>query len=140
MTQRHPQLLITLSLQGGLVLELPGSMGTRRQVQVRDGELASTCHRILAAQLLEQTEIGLDGAPTQAQVKHWERHGIWADSQCRFCLSEGRAHASRPKTRRKVLVSVDRAGVEVRRIKTGLSSAPKTKKISSKKSAEELGL
>ena len=135
MTQRHPQLLITLSLQGGLVLELPGSMGTRRQVQVRDGELASTCHRILAAQLLEQTEIGLDGAPTQAQVRHWERHEIWPSGTCPFCVAEGRATGTK-KSSRPLAEFRGNGTVEVRTIPV----AKAKRRLETRKSIEDLGL
>lgn len=139
MAQRSPQVLVTLSPDGKLVLELPGTQATRRQLQVRDGELAETLHRILQAQLSDQTEIGLDGAPTQAQVQHWERHGIWASSQCRFCISEGRAKPdySVLRTKRKQVVYKTGQGVEVRRILSG-ASGPKT--IKAKKNASELGL
>lgn len=138
MTQRHPQLLVTLSPQGGLVLELPGTQGTRRQLSVREGEFTQTCLRVLRAQQEQRTEIGTDGAPTQVQVQHWERHNIWPDSRCRFCLSEGRASPEYPKAKRRVLVHSTKSGVEVRRIKAGASA--KHKVSSSKRTAEELEL
>jgi hypothetical protein len=139
MTQHTPQILVTLSPAGKLVLELPGSQATRRQLQVRDGELAETLHRILTAQLQQQTEIGLDGAPTQAQVQHWERHGIWADSRCRFCLAEGRAKPdhSQFRVRRKEVVYKTPAGVEVRTIKSGLGGA---RVLQAKRNAKDMGL
>lgn len=137
MTQRVPQLILTLSPEGGLVLELPGTQSTRRQVPVRDGELAQTCHRILQAQMADQVEIGADGAPTVQQVKHWERHQIWADSRCRFCLAEKRATPERPRLARKVLVSRDSSGVEVRRIRAGVTGLGQQ---SAKKDAGEIGL
>lgn len=135
---RAPQLLVTLSPQGELVLELPGQQATRRQVICRDGEFAATCHRILEAQQADRTEIGHDGAPTQAQVRHWERHGTWPDSHCRFCLAEGSATPdySRVSTRRKVLVS-ECNGVEVRVIKSGQAGLQTQR---ARKDAGDLGL
>lgn len=117
---KTPQLLVTLNPQGELCIELPGEQATRRQVICRDSEIAATLHRILLAQALDRTEIGLDGAPTQAQVRHWERHEIWPDNHCRFCLAEGRARPDHGQFRqaRKVLVSSCN-GVEVRVIKSG---------------------
>lgn len=135
---RTPQLIITLAPDGGLVIELPGS-GKRRQVRSRDSDFATSCRRMLEAQALDRTEIGLDGAPTQAQVRHWERHQIWPSGQCRFCHAEGRSRPDqgaglrRPK---KVLVS-ECHGVEVRRITSGVSGLGTQR---AKKNPEEMGL
>lgn len=137
MTSRVPQLLITLTPEGELAVELPGQQATRRQVLLRTSEAGATLLRILEAQARNQAEIGQDGAPTAAQVKHWERHGVWADSKCRFCLAEGRAKPDHAGARqsRKTLVYKDSTGVEVRRIKAGTKGHAVTKKT-----VEELGL
>lgn len=135
---KTPQVLVTLNPQGELTVELPG-VGTRRQIVCRDGEIAGTLHRILLAQALDRTEIGLDGAPTQAQVRHWERHEIWPDSHCRFCLAEGRArpdHGQGRTGRRRVLIS-ECHGVEVRVIKSGVQGQGQQR---AKKNAQEIGL
>lgn len=47
-------------------------------------------YRILDAQVQNQTKLGEDGAPTAAQVKHWERHELFSDPLCPFCKAEGR--------------------------------------------------
>lgn len=134
---KTPQIIVTLSPLGQLVIELPG-VGTRRQITSRDGEFHETCRRILEAQAMDRTEIGLDGAPTQAQVKHWERHQVWPDSHCRFCLAEGRVKVDHGQLRqkRKVLVSECR-GVEVRIIKAGTQGQGQQR---AKKLPEDMGL
>lgn len=88
-----PQLILTLSPQGQLIAELPGANGARRQVKLHgdDETVVASLHRMLAAQLRGRVAIGLDGAPTQAQERHWARHGgLWGDPTCAFCISEGR--------------------------------------------------
>lgn len=133
-----PQLILTLSPDGGLVAELPGPFATRRRVELRDASALDTCKRILHAQLGGQTEIGLDGAPTSAQVKHWERHEIWPDTRCAFCVREGRFGAPAQRARAKVLVQKRPDGVEVRRVRAGVSGLKKVSKTS--QTAKELGL
>ena len=87
-----PQVIVTLSPQGDLIAELPGLNGSRRQVPLRTNEetVESCLLRILNAQVKQQTSLGQDGAPTAAQVKHWERHDIFSDPSCPFCKAEGR--------------------------------------------------
>jgi hypothetical protein len=112
-----PQVIVTLAPNGTLIAELPGPNGARRQVPLGP-QPGPTLLRILQNQLSNRTEIGLDGAPTQAQVKHWERHEIWADPTCRFCIAERGLHPrQKPKatTQKPVVVSKSN-GVEVRRL------------------------
>jgi hypothetical protein len=112
-----PQVIVTLAPNGTLIAELPGPNGARRQVPLGKNP-GETLTRILQNQLSNRTEIGLDGAPTQAQVKHWERHEIWADPTCRFCIAERGLHPrQKPKatTQKPVVVSKSN-GVEVRRL------------------------
>lgn len=138
MTSRVPQLTVTLTPDGQLAVELPGHQATRRQIILRANEAGETLLRMLEGQARNQAEIGQDGAPTVAQVKHWERHSIWASSQCRFCLAEGRAkpdHSAHRRQGKKTLVYKDNTGVEVRRIKAGTKGHAVTKKT-----ATELGL
>jgi hypothetical protein len=100
-----PQVIVTLAPNGTLIAELPGPNGARRQVPLGP-QPGPTLLRILQNQLSNRTEIGLDGAPTQAQVKHWERHEIWADPTCRFCIAERGLHPrQKPKASRKSLWS-----------------------------------
>jgi hypothetical protein len=112
-----PQVIVTLAPNGTLIAELPGPNGARRQVPLGP-QPGPTLLRILQNQLSNRTEIGLDGAPTQAQVKHWERHEIWADPTCRFCIAERGLHPrQKPKaTAEKPVVVSKSNGVEVRRL------------------------
>jgi hypothetical protein len=114
-----PQLIVTITPDGKLAVELPGVQATRRQVVLRTAEAGESLLKMLNAQAADRTEIGLDGAPTAAQVKHWERHGTWPDSHCRFCIAEGRAKPDyeRVRTKKKELVFKRSDGVEVRTIK-----------------------
>lgn len=134
-----PQLILTLDPEtGALCAELPGQQATRRKVMLRTSEAGETLLRILNAQLQDRSEIGLDGAPTQAQVLHWERHGIWPSAQCRFCLAEGRAKKSPSDTRKAYTVSRGSDGVEVRRLPAGKSFRHKT--LDTKRSPGDLDL
>jgi hypothetical protein len=112
-----PQVIVTLAPNGTLIAELPGPNGARRQVPLGKNP-GETLVRILQGQLNSRVEIGLDGAPTQAQVKHWERHEIWADPTCRFCIAERGLHPrQKPKAVADKAVVVSKSdGVEVRRL------------------------
>jgi hypothetical protein len=134
---KTPQVVVSLTPQGGLKVELPGIMATRRSIEIRTAEAGETLLRILLAQQQDQTEIGLDGAPTGQQLKHWERHAVWPSSSCRFCLAEGRATAAEPKRRSRQLI-VEHGDVQVRRIKA--KEKGKAKPQVTKKLAGELGL
>lgn len=116
MTSRVPQLLITLSPQGKLVCELPGQQATRRQIELRTSDAGETLLRILEGQAREGIEIGLDGAPIAAQVRHWERHATWPSQACRFCIAEGRAQPHHASHRKQRFLRVERRtdGVEIR--------------------------
>ena len=130
-----PQIIITLHPETGqIVAELPGFMATRRKVEVRDLE---TLRRMLDAQRDNRSEIGSDGAPTQAQVKHWEDHGIWPSDRCRFCLSEGRINKPSGERRRPVVVAQN-GEVTVRRLPAGKSFRHKT--LEAKRNPEDIGL
>lgn len=119
-----PQIIITLNPEtGSIVAELPGFMATRRKVEVRDLE---TLRRMLETQRENKAAIGDDGAPTQAQVKHWEDHGTWPSERCRFCISEGRAKPSTERVRAAHTVVKSPDGVEVRKLRAGQSFRHKT--------------
>jgi hypothetical protein len=140
-----PQVIVTLAPDGSLIAELPASNGSRRQVPLKggltvDGEsyVETTLLRILQNQLRQQVEIGLDGAPTGQQVRHWERHQIWSDPSCRFCISEGRFESGalgslKARAKRDQLL-VKRDGVEVRRL------SKRGRVVATTESCEELGL
>ena len=78
-----PQVIITLSPSGDIVAELPGPFATRRQIALRAGHVEQSLRKMLEAQQASRTEIGTDGAPTIAQVRHWECHEIWPDERCK---------------------------------------------------------
>ena len=107
-----PQLILTLSPAGDLLVELPGVNGSRRQIPVTN---LSTLQTILQAQLRHQTNIGLDGAPTARQVLHWEKHTIRRDN-CPFCRAEAAKTKinSKAKTRTKIKTRTSGAGNRVR--------------------------
>jgi hypothetical protein len=146
-----PQVIVTLDPQGKLVAELPGIQATRRQVHMRSGEAEQTLLRILTNQLTSAVEIGLDGAPTQRQVDHWERHQTWPKEGCRWCIAEGRI-ATGISSRRRNEFLVAGGDVTVRRLKpkeSGLPKKAKAKRVPTivvvqhgrkPRSAEELGL
>lgn len=132
-----PQLIVTLNLtQDGLQAELPGANGSRRVVALGDGDdFHDSCLRMLQAQVRRHVEIGLDGAPTERQVRHWEEHKDFADDRCPFCKSEGRV-ASRRGRERPYAVAAGDGSVTVRKVgkkrKPGLRLAGRT--------LEQLGL
>ena len=70
--------LVSLRADGGLQLELPALDGTR-PVPFND---LDTLVRVLHS---EESRIGEDAAPTQAQVRHWEEHRNRFDPRCPFC-------------------------------------------------------
>ena len=144
MTSLIPQLIVTLTATGELAVELPGSQGTRRKVTLRVSEAGASLVRMLEAQAREGAEIGLDGAPTVAQVRHWERHSIGPSTSCRFCIAEGRAKPDFAKHRAKAPAAlIDRRadGVEIKRVAPGTSGLRKHKTNQlSPSTAAKLGL
>ena len=143
MTSRIPQLIITITPAGHLAVELPGHQATRRQVVLNTKEAGASLLRMLEAQSRDQAEIGLDGAPTSAQVKHWERHQIWSDSHCRFCIAEGRAkpdYSVMRQPRHTVVLKDGVNGVEVRALWPGASGLSKKLSEVINKNPEDCGL
>lgn len=68
-------------------------------ILAKDETTIGVLYKILNAQLVSQSKLGEDGAPTNQQVKHWEKHGTqdeyisgryFSDPSCPFCKSEGR--------------------------------------------------
>lgn len=60
-------------------------------ILISDNTFSDIIIRILEAQVQNKVKIGEDGAPTQQQIKHWERHSnIWGDPSCPFCIVEGK--------------------------------------------------
>lgn len=137
MLSRTPQVLVTLAPDGSLQAELPGANGARRRMTLRSGDCEATLQRILRAQQQGHVAIGEDGAPTQQQVRHWERHEIFADDRCPFCVAEGRTHGGTGR-RSRVTVLSDYGGVTIRRVAARVRGPGKPSETT--KSAEELGL
>jgi hypothetical protein len=139
MTGRSPQVLLTLNANDELVLELAQGP-VRHSVVLRSGDAEETLLRVLRAQREQRVELGLDGAPTQAQVTHWERHQVWADERCRFCIAEGRVHGRSKRTpRTRIEKRPDGVEVRVKRVAEGQSGAD-ARVTWIDKSLEELGL
>lgn len=133
-----PHLIITLTPdQAGLQAELPGANGSRRVCQLSRKDFAGDCLRILQGLARSAVAIGEDGAPTQQQVRHWERHELFPDSRCSFCRAEGRAAPAGTKTPKAYQQSAGDGSVTVRRIAAKGKARAKTKLTAS---LEELGL
>lgn len=131
-------MLVTLSPEGHLQMELPGVFPTRRVVALHADSIGSTLLRVLRAQLEEKAEIGEDGAPTRVQVKHWERHEVFKDSRCRFCLAEGQAKASTRKRHYREVSHGNQGEVRIRKLASKEKGSARQQV--SNKSAGELDL
>ncbi len=117
-----PQIIVTLSPSGALIAELPGPNGARRQIELKSTEVESSLRRMLSAQQWQKVQIGEDGAPTAAQVKHWEKHSLWSDPSCSFCIAEQRFESGaigtlRSRAKRDETL-LKRDGIEITRLKT----------------------
>jgi hypothetical protein len=111
-----PQVIVTMNANGGLNIELPSGPGARRKVELRAGFEGETLRRVLQEQLEGNISIGQDGAPTKAQVYHWEHHlDGFPSPRCSFCLSEGLIRGTPKRQLRKVIISKSK-DVEVRRM------------------------
>ena len=83
----QPSVTISLAPDGSLELRLPGS-GSDRVIPLRETSSVNpteTIRRVLLSQAQQKTAIGEDGAPTRAQVQHWEKHFMFPDARCAFC-------------------------------------------------------
>ena len=87
-----PELRVRLRPDGGLEFALPGALHIGdRWIPLRQ---TSTCNpgdtlrRTLQGIASDAMALGEDGAPTRAQVVHWERHHTYPDRRCVFCLAE----------------------------------------------------
>ncbi len=116
-----PQVIVTLTHDGLLKIELPG-VATRRSIPLSGKDTEATLQRILTDQLTGHVAIGEDGAPTAQQVKHWEKHSVFADERCAFCQNEGRITRSKRKLRATIISKSD--GVEIRRLAAKTKAKP----------------
>lgn len=84
-----PRVFVSLSLDGQLQVEIPSSgSNSARAIPLRKVDAGDTLLRILNARLRQELKVGEDGAPSAAQVKHWEDHGTFKDTRCAFCRQE----------------------------------------------------
>lgn len=121
MTGHAPTISLRLNDHGALVIALPGHAGSTRDCFVSAPDnLAMTLTQILQALASGRAEIGEDGAPTQAQVRHWEKHVwpemAWPDASCRFCIAEGLIKPTKPKINTKKVLAKRPDGVEIARV------------------------
>lgn len=113
--QAIPQVIVTLSPDGAIQVELPAAGATRRVILLRPGEEGATLRRILEEQRSGNIAIGQDGAPTSSQVSHWEHHQDFPNPRCSFCLAEGCIKGTPKRQMRKQLISKSK-DVEIRRL------------------------
>lgn len=127
------QAIVTLNAETqALQIELPGVNGYRRRVELRPGDSIENVLRVcLEGMAKKQYSVGEDGAPTSAQVRHWQRHGTarphaegrieyftadgqigWGDPQCPFCQAEGRFSRATKRDRR--ITKIDAGALALR--------------------------
>lgn len=109
-----PQVIVTLAPDGTLQAELPSGGSVRRVVSLRK-DAETSLKRILQEQLEGNISIGQDGAPTEAQVRHWQDHQMFPNPRCPFCLSEGLIKGTPKRQQRSQLISKSK-DVEIRRL------------------------
>ena len=91
-----PSVNVSLSPAGRLQIELPGH-GPDRVIELKWTDAvdpAATIKRVLKGLAQQQSSIGLEGAPTAQQVKHWESHQQFPNDKCPFCKRESRQRAT----------------------------------------------
>jgi len=110
-----PQLILVMLPNGKLATEVPGPNGARRRLELKPGQVESTILEIMRGRIARRIEVGLDGSPTQHQVRHWQQHPHYIngklikknpatgyrlspDVRCPFCISEGHI---KPQPKRK---------------------------------------
>lgn len=120
-------LRVSLSTEGELQVLLDGAAESAAPIVLARGKEGETLVRILEARLTAPYQLGEDGQPTEAQVRHWERHEVWPDGRCPFCVAEGRISGP-AKSRATLLVISEAGGVTIRRLPEGARGAkPPTK-------------
>lgn len=137
-----PQVIVTLSLdRSGLQVELPGANGSRRVVALDSRHIFEHLLRLLLAQADRRIEIGLDGAPTQAQARHW-RHlspdGGGPSDTCKFCLADGLI--SRGRAPRGNVIAIGDGSATVRRLSPRGKARQGSQQQRIRQTLEEIGL
>ena len=126
----QPQIIITLDSDGRLIANLPSHSATLRKVPLREGAEGPSLRRMFEAQARGELQIGEDGAPTQAQVRHWEEHKeAQPDRRCRFCAEAGwlADGANSRRAMREIIANASGGGVIVRRITARVSGGAPAK-------------
>lgn len=150
-----PQIIITLSPQGGLQCELPMN-GQRRVIAIsQDADGIATLSRILHAQLRNTSQwqtpdgtqwnvegilCGTDGKPSQYQVTHWERHAEWPSDTCVICKSEGRVRSPKAKRNDNKWTLVGDGSCKVRRVAPQGKTRKLTARSATASKAQDIGL
>jgi len=127
---------VSLHNDGGLQMGLPAIDGGTRWVVLRDTDSAPATEvllRVLVALERDEAGIGTDGAPTQAQVRHWQMHATFPSPKCAFCQAEARLHL---KDLAQFLA--EDGATPVTRVAKGKSASHKT--LATSQTAEDLGL
>lgn len=101
-----------------LTLEFLSEGGLKHDVPVTNpGALGSTLTSVLQTIRNGRVELGTDGAPTSAQVLHWEKHSSgWPVATCRFCLSASAEKEAKRKARGREMIARTGGGVQINRI------------------------
>jgi hypothetical protein len=104
---KQPRIFCTLHPETNAIqIELPGPNGRRQPITVNNLETIRNIlmHQLELSRNADILAIGEVGDPTEAQVRHWEDHANRnktqkLQSQCPFCIAEGRAPVRRFDTR-----------------------------------------
>lgn len=135
-----PSISVSLSPAGTLLMAFPGSLGHPRLIPL---DSLGTLRRVLMAQAASKVEIGLDGAPTERQVLHWEKHWQFRSERCPFCREELAAEkAKEGKKLRDEVRTASRKG-PIHRMPGGVEvrTIPPTRQSSeTRRTVEDLGL
>jgi len=127
---------VSLTTDGNLQMGLPGPDGGIRWVPLRDTEASPAIDiitRVLNGLARAEAGIGEAGAPTQAQVRHWQMHATFPSPKCAFCQ-----HEARQRLRDLAQFVADDGSTPVTRV--GPKAKAKHKQLTSNQTAEDLGL
>ena len=84
----NPQVSVTMDASGALAILLPSAEGGTRTVIPPLGKLEHALRDILQGLARREHLLGSSAAPTQAQLDHAEKHGVWKQPKCAFCRAE----------------------------------------------------
>lgn len=136
----QPSLVVSLAPDGTLVAE-HFTNGGRHSTPLKPGFAEADIRRILQAKLRSLVALGEDGQPTAHQVRHWERHEVWKDPSCPFCIAEGlRPQKKRKSTNWEEIGSGGAARVRTLPPGSAKKLAAQARRQAAPATAEELGL